>query len=423
MKRSWVLTCILTLLVLVYGTVALAEEVTISLMVRDYVNEEPFWFWAVEEFEKRNPGVKVALYRVPNNDYVDQITVQMLGGVAPDVFYMWGWFATSWAEQGLLLDLRPYVERDLTEEEIADIFPGDWDASFMKWGEYAGEQFGFPRTSNVGLTLYNVQHLQEAGLPDIYEAAAKGNWTFEELRTYGQKLTDETRYGIRLTVTASRLTGYVGSFGGSVVQYEPLGLGLTSSASLDGLDYLRDMVFQDGVVATPVVSWDRRDFQNEMVSISLSSGGQAADLHDLGLTFQWNIAPWPEGPGGRVAWASGGKFGIFRGTKHPEVAWELVKFLAGQEATEKAIEIMGLPPLRRSVAEAYLSLYPGLNMLSHFETLATARITETAFVPEAQEFERIIEEVVDKVFRNNVPAAIAVEEVRPVIDSLLAPYK
>src|SRR5690606_13563793 len=44
-------------------------------------------------------------------------------------------------QKDLLLNLTPYMQRDFTEEEIADFYTAVWEASFTRFGRHAGEQY------------------------------------------------------------------------------------------------------------------------------------------------------------------------------------------------------------------------------------------------------------------------------------------
>ncbi|NLN29564.1 MAG: extracellular solute-binding protein, partial [Firmicutes bacterium] len=81
-------------------------------------------------------------------DWIDRTYVQLAAGTAPDIMRTWGPFHVAWAEAGLLLDLSPFVERDLTPDDIADFFPTTWEGGQLQFGPKAGLRFGMPRHVN-----------------------------------------------------------------------------------------------------------------------------------------------------------------------------------------------------------------------------------------------------------------------------------
>jgi multiple sugar transport system substrate-binding protein len=65
--------------------------------------------------------------------------------------------------------------------------------------------------------------------------------------------------------------------------------------------------------------------------------------------FRLGVAPLPAGPVRRATLATTDGFGIFAGTKHPEAAWELVKFLISQDYGRAMARANFLQPARASI--------------------------------------------------------------------------
>ena len=95
--------------------------------------------------ERRNPHIKVH-YQPLTGDWIEKLTTELIAGTAPDVFEMWGDFAVNWAENGLLLDLQPYVDRDFDADYIRGFYPGQWEATVLVAGPNAGMRYGILAT-------------------------------------------------------------------------------------------------------------------------------------------------------------------------------------------------------------------------------------------------------------------------------------
>jgi ABC-type glycerol-3-phosphate transport system substrate-binding protein len=67
--------------------------------------------------------------------------------------------------------------------------------------------------------------------------------------------------------------------------------------------------------------------------------------------FEWDVAPFPSGPQGKMAFSmSAAGYGILKTSKHPDLDYELVKFLAG-ESGQRAMARTGLAqPAMRTIA-------------------------------------------------------------------------
>jgi len=412
--------------VLLGATAALAEEIQITIVTQTVALEArtELMDWAIEKFKSLHRGVNVKWE--PGLD-VDKITTMMIAGVAPDIFEMWGDFAMNWAQSGMLLDLRPYVERDMDEIDLEDIFPGDWDACFIKFGEYEGEMFGFPQYTNAGITYYNVQEVANAGLPDIFEL--KDEWTFDKFREYARHLTyfdaqaDRRRYGADTYFWGcERITGLVGSFGGRMVTFDPLAFVMDEPPAIQGLEFHRTLMHEDCVIPDRNRPWAARDFTAGNVPVLLEGSHAIPEIYPI-IEFEWKTAPWPVGPGGRVSWAAGDKYGIFRGTQHPKMAWEFVKLLTSSEGSVMQARLGGLAPFRRSAMQEYIETYPEINPESHAITALTARVFEQSLVPESREFAATVNQALDRIWWEGVSAATAMKEIAGRIEKLFEPYK
>jgi len=66
------------------------------------------------------------------------------------------------------------------------------------------------------------------------------------------------------------------------------------------------------------------------------------------------LAAFPAGPARRATLATTDGFGIYAGTKHPEAAWELLKFLVSKEYGRAMAKAQFLQPARGSLVEEWV---------------------------------------------------------------------
>lgn len=429
-NQSGILVLIVTLLLLLLTSSAFAAKTTITLMTRDLQGNADMYKALISEFEAKNPDIEVK-WEIATGDWVAKLTTMFVAGVAPDIFELWGWFATDWAQNGFLLDLRPYVRRDITRSDMTDIFPGDWEATFVRFGPRRGEQYAFPRYTNVGLTYYNVEQLDRAGLEDIYALSQRGGWTFDMFREYARKLTmfdsnlNRRRFGAHIEIGGiERLTGLVASFGGRLFSFDPLGYALDEPGAVAALQFHARLMHDDQVIPMRTAPSDHKSFSSGAVGIHLE-GSHAVPYRrkEIMDNFVWKMAPWPAGPGGAVSWAAGDKYGINRQTKNPDAAWRFLKFLTSTEGAIAHAKYAGLAPYRRSAMRAYIEMYPGINAQAHAETAVTARVFEEAQVPESRRIAEIVNPALHRIYDNRMPVATAVSEVKAAVNAILAPFR
>lgn len=111
---------------------------------------------------------------------------------------------------------------------------------------------------------------------------------------------------------------------------------------------------------------------------------------------------------------------MFRGSKHKQESWELLKWMTGPEYQRKAALDSGIIPSRRSVAEsgAYLKQNkPPLHRKVFLDMIQYGRPTPPVSVwPEMGE---MINAEVSLALLGKEPAKTACEKVTPFIDQLL----
>ena len=66
--------------------------------------------------------------------------------------------------------------------------------------------------------------------------------------------------------------------------------------------------------------------------------------------FEWDAALFPQGPAGRQTRYASVGFTIWKGTREPEVAWDVLKHMVSAEATTKMAKLGSDLPPQRSVA-------------------------------------------------------------------------
>jgi len=401
---------------------AAGERVTLTLQ---YPNEPGVVAAWIEEFEALYPHIDVEWQVRPGGDWQSVLITQMIANTAPDVFEFWGAFGQDLARRGLLLDMRPYVERDFTAEEIADFYPVAWESSFTQFGARKGTQYQMPRYINIMVMHYNETHFQEAGLESPLSLDARGAWTWETFREAARKLTRGdgsavSRWGaVVSTSSLPRMLNWVWGAGGDFFDPEdPTRFIGDEPAAARGIQFLHDLIWQDG--SAPAAD-----------SGNLFPAGNAS-IYETGFAevprymdtnpFAWNIVQRPAGPAGRPGYLVDDSFGIWSGTSHPEEAWLLVKFLVSKRGQEILVEKNRIPPVRGSAAQRYFELDPNLNLRAFADAVMDGRpsIISRIAGDVAQVSNELIAMLQSVLRRNEQPYELAVQGAKPRIERIIA---
>ena len=310
----------------------------------------------LEEFHAAHPNIRV-LYVPDPDDLEESMLADMQAGTAPDVFQGCCTFLPIWAQQGYTLDLRPYVERDLDEA-----FMKDWDAAqYQSLFTKEGVQYALPKYHGALALYYNKDLFDEFGLsyPD-------DTWDHDDYFEAMNLLTHDRDgdgatdlWGSMIDISWNRIQMHINGWGGYIVDPEDSSqCGLGEPEALAAMEWIRARMWDDKIMATPldVQNLSTRDaFITGLVAM-VEDGSWALKDILANADFQVGIAPFPAGPVRQVTLATTDAYGIYSGTKHPDEAWELLKFLIGKEYGLAMAKANFLQPARLSLVDDWASI-------------------------------------------------------------------
>ena len=296
----------------------------------------------IRAFEKEHPGIHVRGERVPAGDeYAQKLLIEQAAGLTPDVVFCGGNFV-EFAGRGMLMDLMPFVAND-TSVHLSEYYPQLVDLFTRDKKLYA-----LPRDiAPVGLVYYNKKLLDAAHIP-----YPDGSWSWDytphpergdkDFLTVAEKLTQRSNgqpavFGYAAGPTYT-MDNFVYSTGADYVDdlRNPTKLLYGDPRVVKAMRLTQELLYKYNV------SPSTTDLQASGVSVhDLFSQGRVALYttgiwevprfrEEIGDRFDWDIAAFPKGPTGqrgvRVGWSG---YGMTVGTKHPNEAWLLLKYLAG----------------------------------------------------------------------------------------------
>ncbi len=269
--------------------------------------ELSFWIWwpnpvpalnqAGLAFTEHNPEVKIKAESV--SDYWVKLQTALAGGSGPDIFYMNNVTYYSWAHQGILWDLTPYVDLSPgTPEDLKAVNPIALD-----FYNYQGTYFGVPHGLVITTMGYNETYLAEKGLTPLAEVEDEFDW--EMWLEYALTLTE--REGDKVSMWGTFSTGgielgwgnQVISNGGSFLSEDGTKCVIHSEEALEALNLLVDMRFKHGVSpgADSIAAENEYSLfhTGRLASFPLANGLIKSYNEEL-TDFTYNIATLPKAP-------------------------------------------------------------------------------------------------------------------------------
>ncbi len=316
----------------------------------------------VKAFTDANPSIKVNVTVSDWEPYWAKLQTGLAGGAAPDVFAMDGPLGPDYQTRDALLDLTPYIQA-----ENYDL--GQLDANAVKDFTTAdGAYFGLPRDLNVIALYYNKKLFDAAGVP-----YPDGTWDWDKLLEVAHKLTKDTngdgkpdQWGVYTETTdmENAWSSLVWQAGGDILTPDSTKSALDSDQAAQGLQFLQDLIWKEKVLPDPALFAETGDpFESGKAAMEINGSWLVPTDEAAGLDF--GIGPLPKGPAAQATSVNPTGAVIYKGTKSPDAAWALAKYLASAEAQEKIMALKASVPVNKEIlSTTYPSAFDGAQVFA-----------------------------------------------------------
>jgi multiple sugar transport system substrate-binding protein len=367
MRRLFYLVALLTLALTVVAPAA-AQDAVIAPVACEQPGSLTMWVWdenwaaaigaSIEEWiADYCPGATVDLQVQPWGQYWDLLSTNAAGGDIPDVFNMSQDRFFFYASNDVLLDLQPYFDE-------AGIDTGVWGSGMIdpyRWGEN-DDLFAAPVNWDTIAVYYNKDLFDAAGL-----AYPTADWTWDDFATAAAALTDPAADVYGAAVYSEYQAGYPNWIAATgippVIGASRTQCTLDDPASLDALNFLKGLYDEGYMPSISVIGGTSADdsFNFWLAGrVAMVSGGSwklPAALEQA--TFGWDVVQLPRNPETertRSILHSVGYVASSR-TENPDLAANLIVFLASDEGQRYFAEAGGVAPANPGLQQTWIDAF------------------------------------------------------------------
>ena len=328
-----------------------AEAVTIRYVMWDSNQLAPYQACA-DAFTAANPSITVSVEQQGWDDYWNAIGTGFVSGDAPDVFTDHLAKFPEFAVNEQIMDIQPFMDRDGVDTSV--YLPGLADLWVRE-----GKRYGLPKDWDTVAIVYNKDMFEKAGIdPEIMKT---WTWNAQDGGSFTEtvaKLTldDQGRNGLDPAFDKTKVVqyGYIhqgaGGFSGQT-QW-------SSFAGSNGFKFTdgpwTSVYHYDDPKLAETLAWYRglveKGYAPSVETLSgvggdgffvAGNGAMTSEgswmvgyFLENATTFKVGFGHLPTGPEGRKSMFNGLADSIYVGTKHPEEAWQWVKFAASKECAD-----------------------------------------------------------------------------------------
>ncbi|MEK4850055.1 sugar ABC transporter substrate-binding protein [Paenibacillus sp. FSL H7-0756] len=297
---------------------------------------------AIQNFEAKHPNVKVELQHIAA-DYDTKLTTMVAGNDVPDIAMMEsGTIAFPMAEQGKFYNLQEFLDTD-TEISPDTLVPN------ITYSLEPGNVIGIGPGPESFALFYNEDIFKDAGIEPPPSNVADA-WTWDEFVEVAKKLTMDTngktaadpdfdpkkikQYGANISTWWGVYSNFIYSNGGDFISADGKTFGLNQPEAVEALQKISDLMNVHHVSPSPVQSKNipatNVALQTKKVAMTVDGQWASAGLAQSKFNFNVGVMPVMKEP---VTTVVCGMFSIFKSSKHPQEAWELLKALLDPEAS------------------------------------------------------------------------------------------
>ncbi|UCE06982.1 MAG: ABC transporter substrate-binding protein [bacterium] len=329
----------------------------------------------IDKFEKEYPRIKIKAQYVPTGDaLIQKLITAIQSQTAPDISWIHSDYLQDLVEADAIYKMKDFIEGPdgFPEQELDDIFP-----ALIQYASWRGTLYSIPmEATNIAL-LYNKEMFRQAGLDP---ERPPQNWI--ELHEFAKKLTiDQDNDGkferVGFFVPVFPASGPLGGWmvwqwlpflwqaGGYIVTEDQSKVLYNSPAGVAALTLWQN-IYNDLKLSTYTTDYDVA-FASERLAMAMDGPWNLPRFEKLLQKLDWAFTALPEGPTKHATIMGGEYLTIFKQSKHPNEAWQFIKWIIQPEIQVFWAMKSGYLPVRRSVMNIpefrkYLDTHPNFKI-------------------------------------------------------------
>lgn len=404
---------------------AIAKKVTVTYWDKHTGFEGEIIRTLANDFNESQDKIYVKVVTISDIDV--KILAAIAGGNPPDLFHADA-MSSPYVMRGAIIPLTDYAKEAGIKEEL--YAPIAWKMMCLK-----GDLWVIPVDIYPFFLHYNKGMFEEAGLDP-----GKPPVTIEELGLYNEKLTkwDAEHHIIQMGFDP-RWPGWTKEtwgwwFGGKL--YDPEDKKITANdpgniraykwiasiAKRYGVENLQGFASGFGDFSTPT-----NPFLAGKIAMVLQGPWMANFIEHFAPKMKWGAAPFPYGQGGGpyTSKVEADVLAIPAGAKHPDEAFEFIKFSQTREAMEK-FNLAGVwfPPLKVSLNDPnFMKKYPDPYTEFPSKLMMSANAHYLPNIPVISFYLKEMEVAHDEIMLGTITPREALEKVTLKVQRELDKYK
>lgn len=295
---------------------------------------------AIAQFEKEH-HVKVNVMEKPYAKQIEGLRLDGPAGTGPDVLTMPGDQIGTAVTEGLIKKL-----------DVGDDIQSLYTDVAMDAEKVDGSVYGLPKAVETTMLYYNKDLIKEEELPK----------TLDEWYQYDKKVTKNGNYGfLALFDQIYYAQSVMGGYGGYIFSkdskgtYDPTDIGINNEGAIQGAEviqkFYKEKLFPAGIVGAQGINVLESLFTSGKATAIISGPWNIEPFTKAGINFGVAKLPQLENGQNMSSFVGVKSYNVSMYSKEPELAQQLVEFLANKENSKKRYEVTQEVPAVKELAD------------------------------------------------------------------------
>lgn len=342
MKKIMLFAAVCSLMLLAIGCGKQNKVANISLMMWDEA-QSPVIQQSIDKFNEMHEGKIVAsIELVPWDTYWTKLDASLETKEAADVMWM-NVYLTKYAAAEVVKPLDEYIQKD--KLDLSQYIEGRVNAYNLD-----GKQYALPKGLDTVFVAYNKE------IFDRYDIEyPKDGWTWDDMRTMAARLRDKIKdaggkeYPIVMELDEQpSWMNFVVQNGGNYISEDGKTTGMGMDQSVEAIQNMVDLMNEDLMAPYTVLSETKGTdlFLSGQGGIVFIGSWKASVLENstIGASGNIGLIQMPALNGSNSSVLGGLGYCLSASSKHPDEAWELIKYITSEESLyNEAINGIDIP--------------------------------------------------------------------------------
>lgn len=306
-------------------------------------SEISFLLPLIEEFEQKNPDIKIEFVHIPQN-YFQKLHLLYASNLAPDVVFINNYYLPKYVKANLLEDLTPYIKRDEFFQKSVDCFT------------FGKKIYAIPRDVSNLVVYYNKNLFDRYRIP--YPSR---DWTIEDLINISKQFKTKSNgevFGLSYETDLLYVMPFLFSNGASVLSDDGKKLTITEKNAIDTINLYSDFANKYNIAPKKSQSASRtmaQMFLQQKIAMQISGRWLVPKYrHEAG--FDWDIINFPSGKKGSIVNIDASGYALSKSSMHKAEAIKFIEFISSPYSLSKLAQSGLIVPARKQVAYSQVFL-------------------------------------------------------------------